>query len=73
MEEGKIKLLKIREVAEMLGVHPETLRRWDREGTLKAIIINKRGDRRYKETDVMEFIKNNKSTESQDVQKPNEP
>lgn len=73
MEEGKIKLLKIREVADMLGVHPETLRRWDREGTLKAIIINKRGDRRYRETDVMDFIKNNKYTENQDVQKPNEP
>lgn len=26
----KIKLLRIRETAEMLGVNPETLRRWDR-------------------------------------------
>lgn len=51
-----IKLLRIREVAEMLGVNPETLRRWDREGKLKAIIISKRGDRRYKREDIERFI-----------------
>jgi len=34
------KLLKIREAAEMLSVNPETLRRWDRTGKLKAIIIS---------------------------------
>ncbi len=47
-----VKLLRIREAAEMLGVNPETLRRWDREGKLKAIIISKRGDRRYKKEDI---------------------
>jgi len=41
-----VKLLKIREAAEILNVNPETLRRWDRSGKLKAIIISKRGDRR---------------------------
>ena len=48
MAKSKIKLLGIREAAEMLSVNPETLRRWDRDGKLKAIIISKRGDRRYK-------------------------
>jgi len=52
-----IKLLRIREAAEMLGVNPETLRRWDREGKLSAIIISKRGDRRYKKEDLEEFLK----------------
>lgn len=33
-------LLKIREAAQMLSVNPETLRRWDRNGKLKAIIIS---------------------------------
>jgi len=56
MGKTKIKLLKIREAAEMLSVNPETLRRWDRSGKLKAIIISKRGDRRYKEEDVEKFI-----------------
>jgi len=56
MAKTKVKLLKIREAAEMLSVNPETLRRWDRSGKLKAIIISKRGDRRYKEEDIKKFI-----------------
>lgn len=52
-----IKLLRIREAAEILGVNPETLRRWDREGKLPAIKISKRGDRRYKKEDIEEFLK----------------
>lgn len=53
------KLLKIREAAEILSVNPETLRRWDRSGKLKAIVISKRGDRRYRQEDIEELIKNN--------------
>ena len=51
-----IKLLGIRQVAEMLGVNPETLRRWDKEGKLPAIKVSKRGDRRYKLEDIQKFI-----------------
>lgn len=58
----KIKLLKIREAAEMLGVNPETLRRWDREGRLKAVIISERGDRRYKKEDIFKWIKKRHNT-----------
>mgnify|MGYP001565887254 CR=1 FL=1 len=54
---NKIKLLRIREAAEMLGVNPETLRRWDRQGRLKAIKIGKRGDRRYRQEDIARLIK----------------
>ena len=50
-------LLKIREAAEILNVNPETLRRWDRSGKLKAIIISKRGDRRYREEDILNIMK----------------
>ncbi len=39
---GKIKLLRIKEAAEMLGINPETLRRWDRSGRLKAVIVSTR-------------------------------
>lgn len=49
------KLLKIKEAAEILNVHPETLRRWDEKGILKAIKIGKRGDRRYKKEDILAF------------------
>jgi excisionase family DNA binding protein len=54
---NKIRLLRIREAAEMLGVNPETLRRWDRDGRLPAIKISKRGDRRYKRENIEKFIK----------------
>ena len=53
----KVRLLKIREVAEMLGVNAETLRRWDRSGKLKAVIISTRGDRRYKQEDIERYLK----------------
>ncbi|MBI4035728.1 MerR family transcriptional regulator [Candidatus Daviesbacteria bacterium] len=54
----KTRLLKIKEVAEMLSVNPETLRRWDRLGKLKAVIVSTRGDRRYKKEDIEKFLKN---------------
>jgi excisionase family DNA binding protein len=51
------KLLTIRQAAEILNVHVETLRRWDKSGKLKAIRINKRGDRRYKPEDLKKMMK----------------
>lgn len=53
---NKPKLLKIRETAEMLNVNPETLRRWDNEGRLKAVRLGKRKDRRYRLEDVQKII-----------------
>lgn len=55
-------LLSIQEAAEMLGVHPETLRRWDRSGKLKAIKIGERGDRRFAKTDILKLLNEYKST-----------
>lgn len=56
MAKKVVRLLKIREAAQMLSVNPETLRRWDRSGKLKAIIISKRGDRRYRKEDIEKII-----------------
>lgn len=53
------KLIGIKEAAEMLSVHPATLRRWDEEGRLKAVRIGGRrgvGDRRYRLEDIREII-----------------
>lgn len=55
------KLLTIRQVAEILNVHVETLRRWDKSDKLKAIIVNKRGDRRYDPSDLEVILKNKKN------------
>lgn len=51
------KLLTITEAAEMLKVHPETLRRWDRDGSLVAVKVNDRGDRRYYLDDIVKLVK----------------
>lgn len=51
-------LLTIQEAAKMLGIRPVTLRKWDREGKLKAIRIGSRGDRKYRKQDLDEFINN---------------
>ena len=51
------KLLTIRQAAEILNVHVETLRRWDKSGKLRAIRVNDRGDRRYKPEDLEKLMK----------------
>lgn len=62
------KLLKIKEAANLIGVNPETLRRWDKKGIVNAIKVGKRGDRRYKSSDIQKFIKD-KPFKREDSQK----
>jgi len=57
------KLLKIHQVAEILQVNVETLRRWDNSGKLKAVRVGSRrgiGDRRYRPEDIEKYLKENK-------------
>jgi len=54
------KLLTIKQTADILNVHVETLRRWGKSGKLKAIRVNKRGDRRYDPRDIEAILKNKK-------------
>jgi len=51
------KLLTIKEVADLFNVHVETLRRWDKEGKLKAVRIGKLGHRKYKKSDIDKLLK----------------
>lgn len=48
--------LTLSEVSKLLKVHPNTLRNWDNNGTLKAIRIGERKIRRYKKDDVIKFL-----------------
>lgn len=50
--------LTLKELSELLKVHENTLRNWDKNGTLKAIRIGGRKIRRYKKDDVMKFLEN---------------
>ena len=56
------KLLTLAEAAALINVHPETLRRWDNDKTLVAVRVNDRGDRRYKESDILSFMSTHKTT-----------
>ena len=49
-------ILTLRQAAEFLNVHPNTLRNWDRQGILKAIRYGTRGDRRYKKGDILNYL-----------------
>lgn len=51
------KLITIREAAEVLGVHPETLRRWDNEGKLKAVRIGELGHRKYNKEEIEKLMR----------------
>lgn len=49
-------LLTLSEAAKVLKVHPNTLRKWDKKGILKAVRFGQRGDRRYKKEDIERLI-----------------
>jgi len=54
----KKNLLKLSEAAELLNVHPNTLRKWDKKGILVAVRFGERKDRRYKKEDIMKLVNN---------------
>lgn len=49
-------LLTLREAAQILKVHPNTLRLWDKKGLLVAVRIGEKRARRYKKEDIEKFI-----------------
>jgi excisionase family DNA binding protein len=56
MANSKNRLLTTSEVAEMLHLHPNTVRRWGDSGLLKPCRIGIRGDRRFMEGDVTNLV-----------------
>lgn len=49
-------MLTVREVARLLHVHPNTLRRWSNQGKIRAYRITPRGDRRFKREEIVRFL-----------------
>jgi len=52
-------LLTARQVAQLLNVHVNTVRRWSDRGILKAYRIGPRGDRRFGRVDIDMFLTGN--------------
>ena len=48
------KTYRTSEAAARLGIHPSTLRRWDKTGILRPSIRTLTGERRYTEEDLRE-------------------
>ena len=55
-EVNEEKYLTLTEVSELLKIHPNTLRNWDANGTLKAIRIGVKKVRRYRQSDINKFL-----------------
>lgn len=56
-------LLTLKEAAKILRANEQSLRRWDKQGILKAVRVGKRrgvGDRRYRKKDIEAYISHKK-------------
>lgn len=49
-------LMTVREVAKLLHIHNNTVRRWSDQGMIKTYRISRRGDRRFKREDILRFL-----------------
>ena len=49
-------MLTISDVAHILNVHVNTVRRWSNQGLLKSYRIGSRGDRRFEKKDIETFL-----------------
>ncbi len=49
-------ILSVQEVADLLHVHPNTVRLWNNRGLLKAYRLGTRGDRRFTSRDLEAFL-----------------
>ena len=50
-------LLTLNEACELLKVHPNTLRAWDKKGILRAIRIGAKRVYRYRKQDILKLLK----------------
>jgi excisionase family DNA binding protein len=51
-----IPMLTVKDVAVILNIHVNTVRRWSDQGILKSFRITSRGDRRFRQQDIARFL-----------------
>ena len=49
-------ILTMKQACQLVNCHPNTLRNWEKDGTLECIRFGKRGDRRFKKEIVLSLI-----------------
>ena len=49
-------MLTTSDVAHLLNIHMNTVRRWSNQGVLRAYRIGSRGDRRFRQEDIAIFL-----------------
>lgn len=49
-------MLTVREVARLLHIHSNTVRRWSDQGIIRAYRVTRRGDRRFQREDITRFL-----------------
>jgi len=54
-------LLSTMEAAQRLRIHPNTLRRWSKQGILKCYRLGTRGDRRFSASEITDFLQQRKT------------
>ena len=54
-------ILTLQQVCDVLNCHPNTLRKWDNRGILKAMRFGSRKDRRYRKSEIVQFLKKSKA------------
>lgn len=62
-------MLTVREVARLLHIHSNTVRRWADRGIIRAYRITSRGDRRFRRRDIAQFL-SEQNAKNDDNKKP---
>jgi excisionase family DNA binding protein len=62
-------MLTTSDVARLLNVHINTVRRWSNQGIIKTYRIGSRGDRRFRSEDVSSFLAEQHNNGGKEVRK----